>query len=67
MLMIGLSIVTDRLNTMPIAASMTISFGRRLMAALTIGPSKVIRSQLAKSGSQKRNMVRWRINVVVKI
>jgi len=58
MLMIGLSMVTDRLLTMPIAASMMTSSGSRLMAAAMIGPSAVIRNQLAKRGSQNQKMSR---------
>ena len=59
--MIGLSMVMDRLLTMPIAASMMISSGSRLMAAAMIGPSAVISSQLANRGSQNQKMSRCRM------
>jgi hypothetical protein len=45
--MIGLSMVTERLTTIPMAASITTSLGNRFIAALTIGPSEAINSQLA--------------------
>ena len=45
-----------RLVTIPIAASMITSFGRRLMAAEMSGPSAVMRSQLANRGNQNHRM-----------
>lgn len=63
-LIIGLSMVTERLEMMPIAANITTSSGKRLMAELIMGPSSVINSQLANRGNQKMNKVLWLIIVL---
>ncbi len=54
----GLSIVTERLVTIPIAANMITSSGRRLMAAEMSGPSADMSSQLANRGTQNQNIYR---------
>ncbi len=58
--------VTDRLVTIPIAASIMTSLGSRLMAAEISGPSAVINSQLANRGIQNQKISRWRMEAFVR-